>query len=127
MSKSVSTPVSAKTVRAAFAAKAFEAPAAALPSLVGNGPRGARGRLHPAAREAFEAAHPGFVVAEKTVSDEPTVEIVPVRQDKAGRTRRLKARQVAVSEVRALAGTVGKRGRLGKVEIAAAAEALGRK
>lgn len=126
MSKSVATPVSAKFIRTAFAEGKFTAPDEALPSLVGSGANGARGRLNPLAVEAFLAQVPGHTYAEKTVKPEATVTIVPTRKDKNGRVRSLKAREVSVSEVRRLAGGPA-RGRLSAATIAKAAEALGAK
>ena len=125
----MTTNVSTKYIRTAFANGEFTAPDAALLSLTGHGPNGEgtgniRGRLHPAAVEAFLAQTPGVSYEEKAVTDEKMVEVPRVKVDAKGRKRNLKPVVLPISEVRALAGVSGKRGRLSKEHIATAGAAL---
>lgn len=118
MAKSTTTPVDAKTIRLAFAAGEFAVTDAALTSLSPS----ARGRLHPEAVEAFEATHPGQVYAGPHRKSEPTVTLPVTRKSKSGATLK---RPVTVprSQVRALAGVMGKRGRLSAADISRATAA----
>lgn len=129
--------VNAARVRAAFAAGEFTAPDAALPSLLGGsytktkgyqaGTGVIRGRLNPLAVEAFNEQVKGEVYAGEKAKDAvggnvKTVE-VPMFSAKTGRP--VKSVTRTLSEVRTLAGVEGKKGRLSKADLLAAAVALG--
>ena len=132
--RSVATPVSAKRVRAAFAAGEFTAPDEALPSLIGGSYTKTggfvestsglvRGRLNPAAIEAFNAQVKGEVYAgEKSNVEARTVE-VPMFSPKTGRP--VKPVTKTLAEVRAAAGVEGKKGRLSQADLHRAAVAFG--
>lgn len=130
--KSNTTVLTSAAVRALFqngtldATKVTDAKGNAVPTASLFGKDGTstkvRGRVHPAFYQAAEAAGHG-VFAEK-VKVEKTITISPIKTDVKGRKRTLKAREVPVSKVRALAGASAK-GRLSAAHIAKAAEALG--
>jgi len=140
MSKNIATPVSAKTVRAAFAAGEFTAPTEALPSLLGGknvkvdgvlthvpSPSGlVRGRLNPAAVEAFNAQVKGKVYAgEKTKVEDKTITL-DLRKPNAKGAMLKRPEAFPVSQVRALAGISGRKGRISREALARATEAVER-
>jgi hypothetical protein len=125
--RTVSTPVTAKTIRQAFQSGALD-PAkvvnakgdAVNPACLFSGPQGkGRGRLNPAFVAAFLDANPGTTYAEK-VAEVKMVE-VPLTSPKTGRP--IKPVSLPISEVRTLAGVAGKKGRLSQADLTAAAKA----
>lgn len=142
MSKNIATPVSAKSVRAAFAAGEFTAPTEALPSLVGGktvkvdgvlthvpSPSGlVRGRLNPAAVEAFNSQVKGKVYAgEKAkVDGEGATITLPLRKPNAKGAMLKRPESFTNAQVRALAGISGRKGRISKEALVRATEAVER-
>lgn len=125
MSKSNITLVPASRVREAFAAGEFTAPEAALPSLVGkNGDGRVRGRLNPLAVEAFNEQVEGEQYAGEKSPVESKQVTLPLTKMNAKGARLKRPEAFPLSEVRALAGVVGKKGRLSAAEVAKAAEAV---
>lgn len=116
MSRKVSTPVSVKTIRAAFHDGTLKPAEGVSPASVTPG---ARGRINPAHVAVYVEANPGTTYAEKT-AEAKTVSL-PLVSPKTGRP--IKPVVVTISEARALAGVEGKRGRLGSASLAKAAEA----
>lgn len=108
----VRKPVSARTIREAYRAGEFNAPEVAQTSLA----EGARGRLHPKAVEAYLKVNKGAAYREKSVAEQPTVEVPYVKRNKRGARLNRKA-TMTVAEVRRLAGIEGRRGRLPKSAI----------
>ena len=136
MAKSV-TFVSAAVVRDAFRTGALDATkvvdakgnpvsTASLFGASGDSTK-VRGRIHPAFVAAFNAVNKSVQYAEKRVKAEAMVEIPRVSVDSKGRKRALKPVTLPASEVRALAGESGKRGRIGKDTIAKASAALAKR
>lgn len=128
--------VNAARVRAAFAAGEFTAPDAALPSLLGGsysktkgyqaGTGVIRGRLNPLAVESFNEQVKGEVYAgEKKGGIGGNVKTVEVPMFSAKTGRPVKPVTRTLAEVRTLAGVEGKKGRLSKADLLAAAVALG--
>lgn len=123
MSKNI-TLVSAARVREAFTAGLFTAPDEALPSLVGrNGDGRVRGRLNPLAVKAFNEQVKGERYAgEKSEVEAKTVTLT-MYSPKTGRA--VKPITKPIAEVRKAAGVEGKKGRLSKADLHAAALAFG--
>lgn len=125
MSKSTITLVPASRVRAAFAAGEFTAPEAALPSLIGaKGDGKVRGRLNPLAIAAFNEQVKGEQYAGEKSKVEAKSVTLPLTKMNAAGARLKRPEAFPLSEVRALAGVVGKKGRLSSAEVKAAAEAV---
>jgi rRNA maturation endonuclease Nob1 len=82
-----------------------------------------RGRLNPAFVAVFLAANPKATYAEKSAAESRTVE-VPLTKMNAKGARLKRPEKVAVSEVRRLAGSEGKAGRLSSADVRAAADAI---
>lgn len=132
MSKTITpTPATATVIREVYKARGFKVPEVALASLLGKDGKGTkvRGRIHPAAQRALIEAFPGEFVAvdlgngNATPKAEKVIEVPRVKTDAAGRKRTLKPVTMTLSEVRALAGTTGKKGRVSKAEVEAAGAA----
>ena len=129
--RSVKTPVSAKTIRTAFRDGTLnvkdvkDANGKPVNPVSIFGPEGdqsrCRGRLNPAFAAFYTEKVKGTTYAEKSGADERTVE-VPRVSAKTGRA--IKPTVLPIAEVRALAGVSGKKGRLSKADLTAAAEAL---
>lgn len=123
LSKSL-TPVSAKQIRAAYAAGEFTVPEGTnIASLVGrNGDGRVRGRLNPAVVEAYlsSKAGKGKSYAEKSEAEQNMVTLPLVRKSAKG-ARLSRPEQFPIAEVRALAGAPAK-GRLSTKHLEAAAE-----
>lgn len=129
--RSVKTPVSAKTIRTAFrdgtlnvkdVKDANGKPINPVSVLGADGDASrCRGRLLPAFAAFYTEKFPNTTYAEKSGADERTVE-VPRVSAKTGRP--VKPTRLPIAEVRALAGVSGKKGRLSKADLLAAAEAL---
>lgn len=132
MAKAI-TFVSASTVREAFrngtldASAVLDAKGKAVPTVSLFGADGTsgkvRGRIHPAFVAAFNALDSGVQYAE-TKGGEKTVTVPRIKIDAKGRKRALAPVTLPVSEVRALAGISGKRGRISAASIAKAGAAL---
>lgn len=140
MAKSTKTvEVTAARVREAYNEGLFEAPVEALPSLIGGSLRkvdgevqhvpsetgNVRGRLNPAAVEAFNAARKGKEVyggENRADLSSKTIE-VPMFSAKTGRP--VKPLTKTVAEVRAAAGIEGKAGRISRDDLRRAALAFG--
>lgn len=127
MSKSIATPVPAKTVRTAFRdgtldatkvtdAKGNPVNTASLFGASGDSTK-VRGRIHPAFIAYFNENVKGASYAEKSVAEKKTVE-VPLNSPKTGRP--IKPVTMTLAEVRALSGTTGKKGRVSSADLAAA-------
>lgn len=99
--------------------KGNPAPTASILGKSGDGSK-VRGRVHPLFNAAYEAAHPGTVVQEKTGLDVKQVE-VPLFSPKTGRA--VKPVTLPLPEVRRLAGIEGKKGRIPSAALVAAGEA----
>jgi hypothetical protein len=125
MSKSNITLVPASRVRAAFAAGEFTAPEAALPSLVGkNGDGRVRGRLNPLAVAAFNEQVKGEQYAGEKSPVESKSITLPLTKTTAAGAKVKRPEAFPLSEVRALAGVVGKKGRLSASEVETATQAV---
>ncbi len=113
-------PLDPKTVTIRKGGKDVPAPTASLFGKDGTRakPGVVRGRLHPAFREAFEAANPGTVVREKIRAAEPTV-MVP-RTGANGKS--LKPVEAKVADVRKVANQP--KGRLSNASLKAYADHL---
>jgi len=131
MGKSVKKyPVDAATIRAAFhngdldPAKVVDGKGEQVnPACLFGGPQGrGRGRLNPAFVQAFIDANPGATYDQKGANAQPKTVSVPRTSPKTGRP--VKPTVLPLSEVRALAGVSGKRGRLSSTDLANAAAAL---
>jgi len=117
--------VPASRVRAAFAAGEFVAPEAALPSLIGrNGDGKVRGRLNPLAIAAFNEQVKGEQYAGEKSPVESKQVTLPLTKMNAAGARLKRPEQFPLAEVRRLAGVTGKKGRLSKAEVEAAASAV---
>lgn len=114
MSKTIATPVTARTIRTAFISGALDVPEGASTDSLKPG---ARGTLSPVLVKAYLKANRGTVYMP---GNSPLVTL-PVK----GRNGRPLKRQpqVPTVEARALAGAKGKRGRLSSDDLNAAAEA----
>lgn len=125
MSKSNITLVPASRVREAFAQGLFTAPEAALPSLVGkNGDGRVRGRLNPLAVAAFNEQVKGEQYAGEKSPVESKSITLPLTKMTAAGARVKRPETFPLSEVRNLAGVVGKKGRLSAADIETAASAV---
>lgn len=124
-SKAQPTAVPASFIRHAFVEGKFTARDESLPSLVGKGPNGARGRLAPTAVEDFESQVKGYVYAgEKSVKEQRTITL-PATKPNARGARLKRPTELPVSQVRALAGhKPGQVGRISSADIAKATEAF---
>jgi len=130
MSKSIATPVSAKTVRTAFrdgtldASKVLDGKGNAVNTASLFGADGTstkvRGRIHPAFVAYFNDNAKGQTYAEKSVA-EKTMVTLPLVSLKTGKP--VKPVQVPIAEARALSGTTGKKGRLSSADLVTAATA----
>lgn len=130
MSKSISTPVTAKTIRLAFQTGTLDAsnvvdangkPVSPLSVLGRDGDASrVRGRLNPAFVQAFLTANPASTYAEKSVAEVPMVQ-VPLTSPKTGRA--IKPVTMPRSEAKALAGVGGRKGRLSAEHLLAAGKA----
>ncbi len=125
MSKPTITLVPAARVREAYREGLFTAPDEALASLVGaNGSGKVRGRLNPAAIAAFNEQMTGEQYAGEKSPVEGRTVTLPLTKVNAKGARLKRPETFPLSEVRSLAGVVGKKGRLSAAEIAKAAEAV---
>lgn len=120
------TVATAPVVRAAFAEGLFTVPEGVSDaSLVGTNGGPVRGRIHPALVAALVAAHPRkFVAPEPSSNAAPKVEKTVAVERRNAKGRLLKPANLPISEVRALAGKPGSKGRLGAADLKAAAAAL---
>lgn len=128
MSKSTKSPVavSAARVREAFRNGEFTAPDAALPSLVGAKTSGVvRGRLSPLAVAAFNEQVKGEVYAGEKRGGADLAKTVEVPMFSAKTGRPVKPITRTLDEVRAAAGTTGKKGRISKDDLHRAALVFG--
>jgi hypothetical protein len=135
MTKNLAAPVNAKFIRTAFANGEFTAPDSALVSLTGRGVKVVkgetvqvgsgliRGRLHPSAVAAFLAVNPDASYQEKSVAEAKMVTVPVTKTSKTGATLKRPV-SLPISQVRALAGSGDKKGRLSSADVVAAARAF---
>lgn len=131
MGKSVKKyPVTAAQIRAAFrdgsldASKVVDAKGNPVnAACLTSGPQGTgRGRINPALVQTFLDANPGATYNQKASNAQPKTVEVPRVSPKTGRP--VKPTTLPISEVRALAGVSGKKGRLSSADLDKAAAAL---
>lgn len=126
MSKSTPVAVSAAFIRTAFLAGEFTAPDEALASLEGKDGSGrVRGRISPAAVQAFEAQVKGKVYAGEKVSVPSRTVTLPLTKPSSTGARLKRPETFSLAEVRTLAGqSTDTRGRVSAATIAKATEAV---
>lgn len=120
MAKRNLVPVTAREIREAFARGEFTARDESLPSLRGGKSGKVRGRIAPSAVEDFLAANPNRVLVASAEAEVKTVTLPLTKTNARGATLK-RPEDFPITEVRALAGVEGKRGRLSKAHVEAAA------
>lgn len=125
MSKNALSPVPAKVVRAFAHEGRITVTEAALACVTG-GPQGrGRGRIHPDLVAAFNAENgEGLVYDEQAGKALAGRQVtLPTTKPNARGARMKRPVTLPISEVRALAGAEGRKGRLSKAQVATATEA----